>query len=76
MAAPDSALVHGTPAHLLPPTYKSTIASWLAEDTPSFDYGGFVVGEDPCEARLLGKSAGILAGVPFFDEVFAQLGCE
>lgn len=24
---------------------------------------------------LLGKSAGVLAGVPFFDEVFSQLGC-
>lgn len=44
-------------AHLLPPTYKSTIAAWLAEDTPSFDYGGFVVGEDPKTATLFGKSA-------------------
>jgi len=48
---------HGNPAHLLPPTYKRLIASWLEEDTPSFDYGGFVVGEAPAEALLLGKSA-------------------
>ncbi|KAI7521772.1 nicotinate-nucleotide pyrophosphorylase, partial [Hortaea werneckii] len=38
-------------------------------------YGGFVVGESPVEARLLAKSQGVLAGVPFFDEVFQQLGC-
>ncbi|KAF7590785.1 hypothetical protein BBP40_002353 [Aspergillus hancockii] len=37
--------------------YKRLITSWLEEDCPSFDYGGFVV------------------GVPFVDEVFAQLGC-
>ncbi|KAL1982689.1 hypothetical protein VTN96DRAFT_999 [Rasamsonia emersonii] len=66
---------HGDLAHLLPPTYKRLIASWLEEDCPSFDYGGFVVGESEGEARLLGKSKGIVAGVPFFNEVFAQLGC-
>ncbi|KAI9860187.1 MAG: hypothetical protein M1813_006297 [Trichoglossum hirsutum] len=66
---------HGHVRHLLPPTYKQTVRDWLAEDCPSFDYGGFVVGEDLKEARLLGKSPGILAGVPFVDEVFAQLGC-
>jgi len=54
--------------------------------------GGFVVGDGPAEARLLGKSKvryctaikrndadgpcqGILAGVPFVDEVFRQLDC-
>ncbi len=39
------------------------------------DYGGFVVGEGMGEARLLGKSPGIVAGVPFFEEVFRQLDC-
>ncbi|CAO1620124.1 unnamed protein product [Parajaminaea phylloscopi] len=63
-------------SHLLPPTYGQTIAAWLAEDCPSFDYGGFVVGEDVKEASLWCKSPGILAGVPFFDEVFRQLGCS
>lgn len=62
-------------SHLLPPTYSQTIASWLAEDCPSFDYGGFVVGEEVKEASLWCKTAGVLAGVPFFDEVFRQLGC-
>ena len=27
------------------------------------------------EAKLLGKSPGMVAGVPFFDEVFKQLDC-
>src|SRR5450755_3955519 len=47
---------HGTLGHLLPPSYKRMIAEWLEEDCPSFDYGGFVVGEGEGEARLLGKS--------------------
>jgi len=67
---------HGDLSHLLPINYKQTIRDWLQEDTPSFDYGGFVVGEGETTATLYGKSAGILAGVPFFDEVFAQLGCS
>ncbi|KAL5361851.1 Quinolinate phosphoribosyl transferase [Aspergillus floccosus] len=70
-----AAAQYGDPRHLLPTNYKRLIAAWLEEDCPSFDYGGFVVGESEGEARLLGKSNGIVAGVPFFDEVFAQLGC-
>ena len=50
------AAAHGTVAHLLPQTYKRMVAAWLEEDCPSFDYGGFVVGEKVAEARLLGKS--------------------
>lgn len=46
----------GTVAHLLPQTYKRMVAEWLEEDTPSFDFGGFVVGDEMAEARLLGKS--------------------
>ena len=65
-------------AHLLPPSWKTQVTAWLQEDTPSFDYGGFVVGEEPREAFLLGKGkqAAVLAGAPFFTEVFEQLGCE
>lgn len=72
----ETALEKGDPSHLLPPTYKTQVAAWLAEDTPSFDYAGFVVGDAPRTATLWGKSPGILAGVPFFDEVFRQVGCE
>jgi len=70
------ALQHGNPADLLPVHWKSMITTWFAEDTPSFDYGGFVVGDSPRTATLYGKSSGILAGVPFFDEVFAQCDCS
>ncbi|KAG2369642.1 Quinolinate phosphoribosyl transferase [Suillus spraguei] len=64
--------------HLLPPSWKVQVASWFAEDTPSFDYGGYVVGEVQREAFLLGKGkqTAVLAGRPFFTEVFTQLGCE
>lgn len=51
------ASVHGDLRHLLPTNYKALIAAWLEEDCPSFDYAGFVVGDVPSEARLLGKSA-------------------
>ncbi|KEY73139.1 hypothetical protein S7711_04888 [Stachybotrys chartarum IBT 7711] len=66
---------NGSLAHLLPPSWKTTVTAWLAEDTPSLDYAGFVVGEGPRTAVLWGKSAGVIAGRPFFDEVFAQCGC-
>ncbi|KAK3677361.1 nicotinate-nucleotide diphosphorylase (carboxylating) [Recurvomyces mirabilis] len=75
MPTTEGAPGHGNVAHLLPPSWKRSVTAWLDEDTPSFDYGGFVVGESPAEARLLAKSQGVLAGVPFFDEVFRQLDC-
>ncbi|KAJ3362573.1 hypothetical protein HDU91_003353 [Kappamyces sp. JEL0680] len=59
-------------AHLLPTNWKKQVESWLDEDTPSFDYGGFVVGDSSQSAFLFCKAPGVLAGVPFFDEVFAQ----
>ncbi|PPR04052.1 hypothetical protein CVT24_010627 [Panaeolus cyanescens] len=64
--------------HLLPPSWKAQITAWLAEDTPSFDYGGYVVGEVEREAFLLGKGkqTAVLAGSPFVTEIFAQLGCS
>ncbi|KAH6605284.1 nicotinate-nucleotide diphosphorylase [Trichoderma cornu-damae] len=63
-------------SHLLPPSWKPQVTAWLAEDTPSFDCAGFVVGEHPRTATLWGKSAGIVAGRPFVDEVFGQCGCS
>ena len=48
---------HGQVPHLLPQSYKRMISEWLEEDCPSFDYGGFVVGEEVAEAKLLGKRA-------------------
>lgn len=64
--------------YLLPPSWKVQVTGWLEEDVPSFDYGGYVVGEVHREALLLGKglSPAVLAGSPFFTEVFAQLDCQ
>ena len=71
----DTALSHGKLSDLLPTHFPSEVTRWLAEDTPSFDYGGFVVGSATRTAFSLCKSPGILAGVPFFEEVFRQCGC-
>ncbi|TPX31240.1 hypothetical protein SmJEL517_g05389 [Synchytrium microbalum] len=62
--------------HLLPPSWKTAVTSWIAEDTPSFDFGGYVVGESEQVAILYGKAQGMLAGVPFFDEIFKQVDCK
>ncbi|KAI8840413.1 Quinolinate phosphoribosyl transferase [Chytriomyces cf. hyalinus JEL632] len=63
---------------VLPPSQlQKAVADWLLEDTPSFDVGGFVVGTDDQVAILFCKAKGVLAGVPFFDEVFRQVtGCR
>ncbi|KAG8218655.1 Quinolinate phosphoribosyl transferase [Butyriboletus roseoflavus] len=65
-------------AYLLPPSWTAQVNTWLAEDTPSFDYAGYVVGEAEREAFLFGKGkqTAVLAGVPFFTEIFHQLGCQ
>lgn len=63
-------------ASLLQPVVLRRLAQvWLEEDTPSFDYGGHVVGEREETAVILAKSPGVLAGVPFVDVVFTELGC-
>lgn len=43
--------------HILPPSWREEVPRWFAEDTPSYDWAGFVVGEEEQEAWLLGKSA-------------------
>lgn len=63
-------------AGLLPfGTVEAKVKEWLAEDIPSFDYGGFVVGDKEEVAVLLGKAPGVVAGVPFFDAVFREVHC-
>ena len=63
---------------LLPPfgSWKSKIEGWLREDTPKFDIGGFVVGTEVQEARVLGKSPGVVAGIPFATAVFDACQCK
>lgn len=63
-------------AHVLHPvTLRHMAREWLKEDTPNFDYGGFVVGEKEETALLLMKGEGVLAGIPFFDAIFKELEC-
>ncbi|KAI0967807.1 Quinolinate phosphoribosyl transferase [Xylaria arbuscula] len=73
--SPEQPIHHGSLEHILPPSWTAQITAWLAEDTPSYDYAGYVVGEKEHTATLWGKSAGIIAGVPFFTEIFKQVGC-
>ncbi|XP_075784873.1 nicotinate-nucleotide pyrophosphorylase [carboxylating] [Pelodiscus sinensis] len=63
-------------AHLLPPPrVRQLVRDWLREDAPAFDPAGCTVGERLGLAVLLCKSPGVLAGCPFFDAVFSELGC-
>ncbi|CAM4678620.1 unnamed protein product [Lepidochelys kempii] len=58
-----------------PPRLRQLVRDWLQEDAPAFDPAGCAVGERPERAVLLCKSPGVLAGCPFFDAVFTELGC-
>jgi len=62
--------------NLLPPSWKTNVQQWLQEDVPSFDFGGFVVGDKLETATLYGKTKGVLAGVPFFEAIFEILDCK
>ena len=67
----------GSFSDLLPKeSVETLVKAWLAEDIPNFDYGGFAVGEKHKSAQLLLKSPGVVAGIPFFDAVFHQVGCQ
>ena len=46
------------------------------EDTSSFDFAGFAVGEKVETALIFIKSPGILAGCPFIDALFNELDCK
>jgi nicotinate-nucleotide pyrophosphorylase (carboxylating) len=67
-------------AALLPPLYRELVRGYLRDDAPAFDVGGFVVGSAEREARLLCKHRGaapcVLAGRPFADVVFEELGLK
>eukprot|EP01126_Amoeba_proteus_P044533 TRINITY_DN4951_c0_g2_i1.p1 TRINITY_DN4951_c0_g2~~TRINITY_DN4951_c0_g2_i1.p1 ORF type:complete len:267 (-),score=57.16 TRINITY_DN4951_c0_g2_i1:253-960(-) len=62
--------------YLLPPCWERKIDEWLEEDIPSFDYGGFVVGNKRERAEILCKSTGVLCGVPFVTRIFEKVDCE
>jgi len=58
---------------LLPPTFAKDVIQWVQDDCPSFDVGGFVVGEKVETAYLYCKSDCVLAGVPFVDAILRHL---
>lgn len=62
--------------HTLPANWQKLVQTWLDEDLPGFDVGGYVVGDKEETAILYGKADGVLAGRPFFDSVFSLLNCE
>ncbi|XP_058035452.1 nicotinate-nucleotide pyrophosphorylase [carboxylating] [Ahaetulla prasina] len=68
---------HPNLSHLLPAARLRQLArDWLQEDAPSFDYGGYAVGNHQVCAVLFCKSPGVLAGFPFFEAIFAEVGCS
>lgn len=72
----EKSAIPGNLAALLPAHWQSTVQQWIKDDMPKWDIGGFVVGDAPHHAMLLGKSEGVLAGVPFAQFVFDHCGCE
>eukprot|EP01062_Namystynia_karyoxenos_P018929 TRINITY_DN17071_c0_g1_i1.p1 TRINITY_DN17071_c0_g1~~TRINITY_DN17071_c0_g1_i1.p1 ORF type:complete len:323 (+),score=97.66 TRINITY_DN17071_c0_g1_i1:86-970(+) len=63
------------PRHLLPPSLQSTAAEWINHDIPGFDVGGAVVGSTPACAVFYAKSNLVVAGQPFVEAIYANLGC-
>lgn len=63
-------------SHLLSASYEKEVIQWLQDDCPSFDVGGFVVGDKRETAVLYCKAADncVLAGVPFADAILQHLG--
>lgn len=55
---------------------RKSVAAWLEEDCPSFDYAAAVVGSEQRSAQLYVKSSGVIAGIVFFESVFDHLGCN
>lgn len=60
---------------LLPMHFKEDVKEYLKQDMPIHDIGAFVVGDKQMVGRLLAKTDGVLAGVPYFNAVFEELGC-
>lgn len=57
-------------------SWKAQLAQFVAEDIPSFDYGGFVVGKDEKSATLWMKSDGVVCGIPFAKEIMSMFSLQ
>ena len=64
------------PRCLLPRGWDSILQDWFHEDTPSFDFGGHVVGSRQTKAFIFQKAEGVIAGLPFLEKIFEFTGCE
>jgi len=55
---------------LVPPNIKETVISWIEEDLPLLDVGGYVVGDKEETGHLLCKSSCTMAGRPWAEAVY------
>lgn len=58
-----------------PTVLRAAVHEWLQGDIPAFDVGGAVVGNKPVQATFFVKSSLVLAGFPFVEAIFYELGC-
>ena len=63
-------------AHLLPCGWERVVDDWMREDVPSFDFGGFVVGNQESKGHLFQKASGVIAGIPFLDKIYEKCNCK
>ncbi|XP_032297790.1 nicotinate-nucleotide pyrophosphorylase [carboxylating] isoform X2 [Coturnix japonica] len=76
-ATPNMAATPETLRALLPvPQLRSLARHWLHEDCPGLDPAAMLVGLQPISARIVCKSRGLLAGLPFVDAILDELGCS
>jgi len=61
-------------ASLLPSHYLEEVKEWLAQDCPSYDIGGFVVGDKVETATLYMKSSGVLCGITYANGLIEYMG--
>lgn len=63
--------------HILNPVILQECArNWLKEDSPNFDLQAIVAGDQEVSAKILCKSSGVLAGVPFVNAVLREVECS
>lgn len=66
----------GLPLMIPSVVIREHVREWLREDMPHSDIAGSILRGKQAKAQLLGKSGGVLAGRPFVDAIFQELGCR
>ncbi|KAI1291867.1 Nicotinate-nucleotide pyrophosphorylase [Halotydeus destructor] len=63
--------------HILNPVSLQQLArDWINEDLPNFNLQGIIADDNNVVARILCKSPGILAGIPFVNAILRELECS